>query len=66
MLQKSSYLVCLLIGVFLVLFQEFVDNPHVLIRIFGLSLIMFALYNITKRIGNYPKNDSFVEYDEEE
>lgn len=66
MLQKSFYLVCLLIGVFLVLFQEFVDKPHLLIRIFGLSLIMFALYNTTKRIGGRPKNDSFIEYDEEE
>lgn len=66
MLQKPFYLLCLLIGVFLVLYQEFVNNPHVLIRIFGLSLIMFALYNKTKRIGNYPKNDSFIEYDEEE
>lgn len=66
MLQKSFYLVCLLIAVFLVLYQEFIDKPHVLIRIFGLILIMFALHNTTKRIGDRPKNDSFIEYDEEE
>ena len=66
MLQKSFDLVCLLIGVFLVLFQEFVFFVHVLIKIFGLSLVMFSLYNLAKGIEDRSINESFIEYDEEE
>ena len=66
MLQKSFDLVCLLIGVFLVLFQEFVFFVHVLIKIFGLSLVMFSLYNLAKGIEDHSINESFIEYDEEE
>jgi uncharacterized membrane protein len=58
--------VCLVLGGFLVLFQEFADIPDVLIQIVGLCLLMFALYNMTKGIGDRPHNDSFIENDEEE
>ncbi len=63
---RSFYLICFLIGIFLVLFQEFVFFVHVLIKIFGLSLVMFSLYNIAKGIEDHSKNESFIEYDEEE
>ena len=63
---RSFYLICFLIGIFLVLFQEFVFFVHVLIKIFGLSLVMFSLYNLAKGIKDHSKNESFIEYDEEE
>ena len=50
----------------MVLFQEFVFFVHVLIKIFGLSLVMFSLYNLAKGIEDHSKNESFIEYDEEE
>tara|TARA_B110000459_G_scaffold127380_1_gene139726 strand:+ start:55 stop:207 length:153 start_codon:yes stop_codon:yes gene_type:complete len=50
----------------MVLIQEFVDVPDLKIQIVGLCLLMFALYNITKGIGDRPHNDSFIENDEEE
>mgnify|MGYP004311622763 FL=1 len=63
---RSFYLICFLIGFFLVLFQEFVFFVHVLIKIFGLSLVMFSLYNLAKGIEDHSKSESFIEYDEEE
>ena len=66
MSNRSFYFVCLVLGGFLVLFQEFADIPDVLIQIGGLCLLMFALYNMTKGIGDRSHNDSFIENDEEE
>ena len=66
MSNRSFYFVCLVLGGFLVLFQEFADIPDVLIQIGGLCLLMFALYNMTKGIRDRPDNDSFIENDEEE
>ena len=66
MSNRSFYFVCLVLGVFMVLIQEFVDVPDLLIQIGGLCLLMFALYNITKGIGDRHHNDSFIENDEEE
>ena len=66
MSNRSFYFVCLVLGGVLVLFQEFSDIPDVLIQIGGLCLLMFALYNMTKGIGDRPHNDSFIENDEEE
>lgn len=66
MSNRSFYFVCLVLGIFMVLIQEFVDVPDLLVQIGGLCLLMFALYNITKGIGDRPHNDSFIENDEEE
>lgn len=66
MSNKSFYYLCLVLGVFLVLIQEFRDVPDLFTQIAGLFLLMFALYNITKGIGDRPQNDSFIENDEEE
>ncbi len=66
MSNRSFYYLCLVLGFFLVLLQEFMDTPNLLTQIAGLFLLMFALYNITKGIGARPQNDSFIENDEEE
>ena len=66
MSNQSFYYLCLVLGFFLVLLQEFMDTPNLLTQIAGLFLLMFALYNITKGIGARHQNDSFIENDEEE
>jgi len=66
MSNRSFYYLCLVLGFFLVLLQEFMDIPNLLTQIAGLFLLMFALYNITKGIGARHQNDSFIENDEEE
>ena len=66
MSDRSFYYLCLVLGFFLVLLQEFIDTPNLLTQIAGLFLLMFALYNITKGIGARHQNDSFIENDEEE
>lgn len=66
MSNRSFYYLCLVLGFFLVLLQEFSDTSDLLTQIAGLFLLMFALYNITKGIGSRPLNDSFIENDEEE
>ena len=66
MSNRSFYYLCLVLGFFLVLIQEFMDTPNLLTQIAGLFLLMFALYNITKGIGARHQNDSFIENDEEE
>ena len=66
MSNRYFYYLCLVLGFFLVLLQEFMDTPNLLTQIAGLFLLMFALYNITKGIGDRPQNDSFIENDEEE
>lgn len=66
MSNRSFYYLCLVLGFFLVLLQEFMDTPNLLTQIAGLFLLMFALYNITKGIGARHQNDSFIENDEEE
>ena len=66
MSDRSFYYLCLVLGFFLVLLQEFMDTPNLLTQIAGLFLLMFALYNITKGIGARHQNDSFIENDEEE
>ena len=66
MSNRYFYYLCLVLGFFLVLLQEFMDIPNLLTQIAGLFLLMFALYNITKGIGARHQNDSFIENDEEE
>ena len=66
MSNRYFYYLCLVLGFFLVLLQEFMDTPKLLTQIAGLFLLMFALYNITKGIGARHQNDSFIENDEEE
>ena len=66
MSNRCFYYLCLVLGFFLVLLQEFMDTPNLLTQIAGLFLLMFALYNITKGIGARHQNDSFIENDEEE
>ena len=66
MSNRSFYYLCLVLGFFLVLLQEFMDTPNLLTQIAGLFLLMFALYNITKGIGARHQNDLFIENDEEE
>lgn len=66
MSNRYFYYLCLVLGFFLVLLQEFMDTPNLLTQIAGLFLLMFALYNITKGIGTRHQNDSFIENDEEE
>ena len=66
MSNRYFYYLCLVLGFFLVLLQEFMDTPNLLTQIAGLFLLMFALYNTTKGIGARHQNDSFIENDEEE
>lgn len=66
MSNRYFYYLCLVLGFFLVLFQEFMDTPNLLTQIAGLFLLMFALYNITKGIEARHQNDPFIENDEEE
>ena len=66
MSNRFFYYLCLGLGVFLVLLQEFMQAPNLFTQTFGLFLLMFALYNISKGIGDRPQNDSFIENDEEE
>ena len=66
MSNRFFYYLCLGLGVFLVLLQEFMQAPNLFTQISGLFLLMFALYNISKGIGDRLQNDSFIENDEEE
>ena len=66
MSNRYFYYLCLVLGFFLVLLQEFMDISNLLTQISGLFLLMFALYKISKGIGVRPQNDSFIENDEEE
>ena len=66
MSNSFFYYLCLGLGVFLVLLQEFMQVPNLFTQISGLFLLMFALYNISRGIGDRPQNDSFIENDEEE
>jgi uncharacterized membrane protein len=49
-----------------VLFQEFFNQKKSFILIIGFCLLMFALYNISKGIGDRPNNETFIENEEEE
>jgi uncharacterized membrane protein len=66
MFFKLFYFGCFGFGFFLEFFQEFFNQKKSFILIIGLCLLMFALYNISKGIGDRPNNETFIENEEEE
>jgi uncharacterized membrane protein len=66
MFFKLFYFGCFGFGFFLEFFQEFFNQKKSFILIIGFCLLMFALYNISKGIGDRPNNETFIENEEEE
>ena len=66
MSKRSLYSVCLILGIFLVIFTEFQDNPDLILQIGGFSLLMLALYQLSKGVNELPAKDSYIENEEEE
>ena len=66
MSKRTLYYLCLVLGIFLVIVTEFQDKPDLILQIGGFCLLMLALYQLSKGIGDRPTNDSYVVNEEEE
>jgi len=66
MSKRNLYYICLVLGIFLVIFTEFQDNPDLVLQIGGFSLLMLALYQLSKGVKEFPTKDSYIESEEEE
>ncbi len=66
MSKRTLYYICLVSGIFLVIVTEFQDDPDLVLQIGGFCLLMLALYQLSKGIGDRPTKDSYVENEDEE
>ena len=66
MSKRTLYYLCLVLGIFLVIVTEFQEDPDLILQIGGFCLLMLALYQLSKGIGDRPTKDSYVVNEEEE
>ena len=66
MSKSTLYYLCLLLGGFLIIVTEFQDKPDLILQLGGFSLLMLALFQISKSIKNHPSKESYSENEEEE
>lgn len=66
MSKYTLYYLCLLLGGFLIIVTEFQEKPDLILQLGGFSLLMLALFQISKGIKNHPSKESYSENEEEE
>lgn len=66
MSKSTLYYLCLLLGGFLIIVTEFQEKPDLILQLGGFSLLMLALFQISKGIKNHPSKESYSENEEEE
>jgi hypothetical protein len=66
MTKRTLYYICLISGIFLVIFTEFQDHPDLFLQIGGFCLLMLALFQLSKGIKGLPTKESYIENEEEE